>query len=429
MIHFTQIKSKIFNDLFIQYFDKLLRLFLGFILIKKLSNFLGVESYGSLVFIESNFVLLAGISMFGMEPLIIKLFSKYKKEVISKYIQNSLLIVLFSAILCLLFFNLWIEYFLNFKYKNLLRIISFVILFNPLYFVEYYLNSTFRISYFLLIRLISYIISFIIKFYFIEYDFSLKYFVFAIAFENLIILFTYLFILKSKKIFQFKVSYTKVIFFDILKQTSYIFFYGLGVNLFSRIDILMIENYLDLNALGNYVASFKLFAFISSFMGVFGITFYPYLLKSKNSFIHQIRVIYFLSFWSGIVLCITCLLFSKTIINLLYSSDYELALPIFQLLVIGVSTSGISSVYVKQLYNLGLQKQLFIKTIFLILFSIIINYFFIFKFGVIGVTVSTLIVLFFSEFIYDFFDSKLRVHHLIKLKSIILFSSIKSYIN
>jgi O-antigen/teichoic acid export membrane protein len=427
MSHFT--KTKIFNDLFIQYFDKFLRLGLGFILIKKLSNFLGVESYGSLVFIESNFVLIAGISMFGMEPIIIKLFSKYKKEEIAKYLQNSLLIVFLSSILCLLVFNLWIEYFLSFKYKNLLRIISFIILFNPLYFVEYYLNSTFKISYFLLIRLTSYIISFLIKFYLIEYDYSLKYFVFVIAFENALILLTYLFILKSKKIFQFKVSYSKEIFLDMLKQSSYIFFYGLGVNLFSRIDILMIENYLNLSDLGNYVASFKLFGFISSFMGVFGITFYPYLLKSKNSFSQQLRTIYFLSFWSGIALCISCLLFSNIIINLIYSSEYILALPIFQLLIIGVSTSGISSVYVKQLYNLGLQKQLFYKTMFLILFSIIVNYFFIFKFGVIGVTVSTLLVLFVSEFIYDFFDSNLRDHHLVKLKAILYFSSIKHLLN
>jgi Na+-driven multidrug efflux pump len=50
--------------------------------------------------------------------------------------------------------------------------------------------------------------------------------------------------------------------------------------------------------------------------------------------------------------------------------------------------------------------------------NIILNFIFITKFGVYGAAYSTILALFFLEFIYDFFDPKLREIHTLKFKSI-----------
>ena len=47
----------LYKEFSVQILEKILRLIFGFIIITKLSDYLGPEEYGSLLFIESNYIL------------------------------------------------------------------------------------------------------------------------------------------------------------------------------------------------------------------------------------------------------------------------------------------------------------------------------------------------------------------------------------
>ena len=63
-----------------------------------------------------------------------------------------------------------------------------------------------------------------------------------------------------------------------IKDSFLIFLYSLGVSLFSRIDILLIQKYLSLEDLGNYT-SFKIVSFLYGLPLILANNFYPKILK------------------------------------------------------------------------------------------------------------------------------------------------------
>ena len=98
---------------------------------------------------------------------------------------------------------------------------------------------------------------------------------------------------------------------------------------------------------------------------------------------------------------------------------------IFQISSFALLFIGISSTYAKVLYKHNLQQRMFFKVLFGIVLSISLNYFFIIKYGVFGVSYATIISIFILETMYDFFDDKLREHHIVKLQSIFNFKLLK----
>ena len=72
----TEYKKLFAIEISFQLIEKLLRIILGLIIVYKLSAYLGPEEYGSLLFIESNYLLFLGLSGFGLSPQIIKIFSE-----------------------------------------------------------------------------------------------------------------------------------------------------------------------------------------------------------------------------------------------------------------------------------------------------------------------------------------------------------------
>ena len=133
-------KKLIFKEFSFQILEKLLRIVCGFIIISKLSDFLGPEEYGSLLFIESNYILFLGISGFGLAPNIIKYLAQRKIRY-KDYVFNALFISVLSSLVCFVSLNLWALSLNDFSYSKFFLPVSFLILFSPIYFIEYYYNS------------------------------------------------------------------------------------------------------------------------------------------------------------------------------------------------------------------------------------------------------------------------------------------------
>jgi O-antigen/teichoic acid export membrane protein len=409
-------------ELFFQVFEKLIKILLGIVIIKKLSNYLGPENYGSLIFIETNYLLLLGFSGFGLSPFITKIFAE-KKPDWQLYIFNGLI---FFAVVSLFFFtvfNLFLFNLLSFPNKQELFYVSLLLLLNPIYFIEYYNYSQNKLRYNSLIRLISYLICFCLKILAIEFELKLKEFVMIMIIEALITL--ALLSIKTLKKNEIKINLLKIDFFiikDIFKGSVFIFLYGLGLNLFSKIDILMVQEFLTQQDLGNYAASIKIITFIYGFPIILGNTFYPRILKSNND--ETLTKMYFFSFWAIFLLFIIIYFLRYNIIELLYNSEFANVQEIFNVSILPIAIVGISATYIKVMYKNNLQISLFKRSVFGIFLNIFLNYFLIQTYGVIGVSYATVSSIFIVEFIYDFFDYKTNPYHRHKLKSIFMFSFI-----
>ena len=419
----SEYKKLIFKEFSVQILEKLLRIICGFIIISKLSNFLGPEEYGSLLFIESNYILFLGISEFGLAPNVIKYLAQRKIRY-KDYVINALLLSVLSSFIGFISLNLWALSLDDFSYSKFFIPVSFLILFNPIYFVEYYYNSLNKIRVTVIIRLIAYLFCFALKIIAIYNQATFDVFIYILMIEAVIIYFLLIFSIFGK----FKLSsfqYDKIIFRDIFKNSLYIFLYGLGINLFYRIDILMIQKYLSLEDLGNYSASYKIISFGFVLPVIFANTFYPKILNTKGVVNQTLKKMYFISFCFSFFFFIFVYQFSDTIIDSFFSDKYVDVKYIFEISCFALLFIGISSTYAKVLYKHNLQKRMFFKILFGIALSIFLNYFLIIKYGVYGVSYATILSIFTLEIIYDFFDYKLREHHLVKLQSIFNFKLIR----
>ena len=232
-------------------------------------------------------------------------------------------------------------------------------------------------------------------------------------------------IFKEGVLLKFDFYYEKTTFFEIFRNSLFIFLYSLGVNLFYRIDILMIQKYLSLEDLGNYTASYKIISFGYVLPAIFSDTFFPRILKTKQDDSVTIKKMYFFSFWASVFIFLFVYTNSNFIINSIFNFKYIYVNDLFRISSLVFIIIGLSSTYVKVLYKNNLQQNLFYKIIFGIFLCVLLNYFFIQLFGVYGVSYATVMTVFVLEVFYDFFDKKLRNHHIVKLKSILFFNSLK----
>lgn len=405
--------------------EKLIRIILGVIIVYKLSSYLGPEDYGSLLFIESNYLLFLGLSGFGLSPQIVKIFAQ-KKHDLEDFIFNGLILSFVLSAFFFIIFNIWNYFFLTFPLKEGLFYVSLLLFLNPIYFIEYYYTSLNRLRFNSSIRIISYLICFALKIIGINNEFSLNYFIWIIIIE---VLLTCLFFIASLLIrngfFIKKIKLNFKIQFIIFKNSFFIFLYGLGINLFSRIDILMIQEFLSLDDLGNYSASYKLVAFLYAFPVMIANTFYPRILKLKDDTITQ-KKMYFFSFWTSVFLFLVVYAFKEEIMVRLFDEQFDSVQTIFNISVLPILLIGLSSTFVKEMYKNDLQVNLFVRSLFGIFLNILLNFIFIPSYGVIGVAYATVISIFCVELLYDFIDNKTRRYHISKLRSIFNIGLIRS---
>ena len=129
------------------------------------------------------------------------------------------------------------------------------------------------------------------------------------------------------------------------------------------------------------------------------------------------------SFYMSVCLLIFCLFAGPIMIDVLFGTQYESSLLLYNLLIFILITSSIGAVYTKVIYSVNLQARLLLRSITGIVINISLNYFLIKYYGVLGTAFATLISLFIIEIIYDFLDYKLRPFHIFKLKSILFIKS------
>ena len=421
----SKYKTLIIKEVSFQALEKIIRVLVGLIVVKALSFYLGPANYGILNFIESYYLMLYGIAIFGLDIIITKRFVKIKDTIkFDNLIMNSV-ITLFLLSLCFFILNIFtLANFIEINYKKLILIISLLLFLNPFLVIECYLTSNNKLRYISAVKVLAYLISSALKLIAIYLKLKLDIFIFIIMLENVLIYsgYLYLFREKLKKIkFSFNLNFDLQI--AILKEGLPIFLNSLGVLIYSRIDIFMIQRYLSDSDLGYYTASFKLVAFLMFLPGILSASFFPKIIAESDYSLESpyIKKMYRYTFFLSILLFLICYLLGPFMINTLFGEEFKSSLMIYNILIFIIVISSISAVYAKVIYSVNLQNRLLLRSIIGIMLNILCNYFFIKAYGVIGSAFATILSLIFIELIYDFFDSKLRPYHKFKLKSIIYY--------
>lgn len=385
-----------------------------FILNFILANYLGPELFGNYSYIvafSSGFLIL---SEFGLERIEIR-------ETVNenKIIESALLIRLITSVTAFLLITLSVSFLeedtniskliLIFSISNLASISYtfrnfFIGKFKNLY-SSIALNFKDAFSLISILILINRNASFELILYFSLISFFVEFLALIIIFKL--------------KFSDYKIKFDFSKSYYLVSKSFPLFVAGLLIFTYKKMDLILINFYLDNYETGIYSSAQKIANALLTLSMIIIMTFGPILNKSiKTDKYKNNRLLFFeIIILSSILVSIFFFIFSEKIVELVYSEEYIKTIFPFKIL---IWKNVFESIFLASGYVIiiqDLQRKAYIRNLIAALISLASNIIFISKFGIIAASYTSLITYFFAGFICNYFVKDYRFLNKITLKA------------
>lgn len=308
---------------------------------------------------------------------------------------------------------------------SLIRWIVFVVsltyIFQAFDVLEFYFQAKVRSKYAAIAKSVALILASLLKIYFILENFSVEYFAIANVMDMLIagVVMTVFY----KKIgFNIKNwKYNATMAKSLIKYSWPLMISAFLISIHMKLDQLMIEYYLDLNAVGLYSVSTILAASWYFIPAMIASTLMPYYieLREKNYHLYELRFLQLLSimFWIGVCVGVLITLVGQQVIVLFFGDEYAGAYVALVFSIWGgifIAQGFISGIWQiaeeLQIYRLYIQ-------VMAVLVNVGLNILFIPKLGISGAAISTFFTYFMATWIFGLLFKKTRRINIMMIKS------------
>lgn len=185
---------------------------------------------------------------------------------------------------------------------------------------------------------------------------------------------------------------------DYLKGSLYFWLMALLVQVYHGSDIVLLKMFRISEEVGLYSASFKMTAVLLMVFGWLNTSIFPALSNLASSDLEEfqkVRKIYLkISLLIGTVLVIISAVFGDKLILFALGGEYEGAIPVFHLLMIGVAILTLNGPYAQSLIALGFEKHILYQVIASAIANLTLNFILIPRYGIKGAAWSFIIAQF-----------------------------------
>lgn len=411
--------KKNFYYLILEY---ILKFLISFIISLKIAKELGVENYGELNYLLSLIAIIISISNFGMENLLITkmitLEPEEKKQIMNQAIVFQIIIYIVITPGVMIFIKKSSIYiyllFLGYLFSLLKNLKCFFISIG-----KSYITSK--------LELLSLIIGSIFKLYFIFYikiEKNLSNYILIITLIEVIsgamYLFRYIQINKKMRILNIKLN-NKIIY-QLIKESLPLFISALSVNLYMRIDQLMLLKMLSSYELGIYSGVIKLTEIWYFIPNIIYVLFIPKIaFLRKNSIVKSneyIKKILSLLIFFSIAIFLMYQICSNFLVRLTLGEEFIEAVKILKLYSFLIVINYFGTFRGKLMILEEKQKYLAIIGGIGIFINIILNYLLIPKFKIEGAVFASIISQLFTNHIILYFFKETKPIFYLQQKSI-----------
>ena len=419
--------NKILKNIFWIFFDKLFLAILQFFVGTKIANYYGSESFG----IYNLAITIVSFSTLFFELInerVIKKFFLYHKFNLIVYninfFRNTISVILF--LLTVFFGKIYITNQL-FYYTLILLCFDNILLTTTsgieIYF-NYKLNSKNIVILNNIIKLISYTGQYI--------GILLNYSIIMVPITRCIGSIIRIFVLKK----MYKTNYLKdkksklkiniVLLVKMYKESIYLWLGFLGSLVYTQMDKLMLGGMLGNKAVGVYSVAVTLSQFLAIIIFPIQVSIYPKMLelykKNKKEYYNFYQKCNTLITQFYLIASILSVFVVKLLFLKIYSFEYVEAISIYSVLTISVFFKANGALQTGHVTIRNIAKKIVYKTFSGLIINMILNYFFIKKFGIIGAAIATSITSFITLFLLDFFIKEYYRQAIIQLKSLNIFN-------
>jgi O-antigen/teichoic acid export membrane protein len=376
--------------------DKIFTMIFGVLITAIVARYFGPEKFGQFNYAFAFVSLFTAISTLGLETLTVKslIDKKYEEgtilctSLILRLIGGGILTLLASLIIRVIEPN-------DANIHFLVLIMSMTIVLKALEVIEYWIQAHQKAKISSIIRMCAYVFTSIFKIILVVREGTIIQFAIIYSIDAAIIGFaliiSYIKFRGNKSSWKFNFQYA----INILSQSWYLILSGLMITLYMRIDQVMLGSMTTSKEVGIYSVAVRI-AEMWYFVPMAIITsFKPVIMGNKNigkeKYYSSIQLLYSIILYLGILFGLLTVIFSNTIVSILYGSEYKEAASILSLSVWAGTFAMLGSARSIWLLNEGLQKYTLVYTAVGLLINVTLNIILIPKIGAYGAAIGTLV--------------------------------------
>ena len=418
------------NDSFMRYFrnsswmmaEYALKIISAIFVSIYVARYLGPEQFGLLSYALAIVAIFMAISRLGMDSILVRDLTKCPEK--SKaYMGTAFGLMLIAAIVGFSLLSI-IIYFLEADAQTRLYVwvIASGLLFQTFLVIDYAFQAQVKAKYSSIAKSIALAISSSVKIYLVWIQADLFSFAVAYAFDHFIIAMMLLsmHLVKKQENFLFEL-HKELIKPMLISAWPIIAAAGLGV-LLLKLDKIFIKFYLGSFDLGVYVAAIRLYEGWIMIPQVIALSLLPAIVKLKQSsqetYERRMSLFFRYILIMNVILALIVTVFANEIILLLYGDSYIDSANVLKIVIWCSVLMGIGSISFRYLVVENLEKKILIIMALTLSSNVLFNIVLIPLYGVTGAAMALLASLFIGYFMYDWFDSDLRVLRMIKLRSL-----------
>lgn len=415
-------KKNYFSNFSWMMVENLLRIILGLTVSIYIIRYLGPNDYGILSYAVSLTGILSPIATLGIDAILLRDVIRERQQ--QKILIHTARVLKFCSGILLSFLTVVSVYFFI-EDKNVLTIVTILmvgITINSFNVYKEYIVSVNKMKLIAYAGIISLLISNFFKIGLIFIKASVIWFAIAIVIAQL----TNLISLRHfyKQISELQNQYfSKRIAKTLLKDSWPLIFTSFTGTLFIYADQILIEFFYNFEKVGLYAAAVKLVLFFTVIPSVLSNMIYPKVIEihtnnDSNVFLSKMIEIYFYHFLLSVFIISIFFMFGEQFILIFYGENFYDSILILELYSISFIFIFFNPMNNKLLMIYNLQKLMLIRNFIGLFINLVLNYYLIPLFGIVGAVYSTLlsqIVILFSYL----FDKRTVYVFEIQIKSIL----------
>lgn len=426
MFNFSPTLKKTINNLTWLSVDRVVRLFGAVFVNAWIIRYLGPEQNGILSYAVAFVGLFSPLAVLGMDAIVIRDIVRNPSEK-DEILGSSFALRLAGAFLALIFASTAI-FFVR-SDDTFTRLMVFILctgmIFQSFDVIDYWFQSQVQSKYTVYAKNAAFILASIIKVAAILLQASILTFVIITSIEFLVSAVGLVWIYRARGNKVWDWSFTLVRAKTLLSNSWPIIISDLAVFMQSRIDQVMIGQFLTNSDVGYYAAAQKISEPLSFIPMIIMSSVYPVIVQTKEwseiEYINRLTNLYRLMFIMTLLICIPIVLLSSPIVSVLYGAEYQSSAALLMVLIwtrfyafYGVARS----IYIS---SENLFRHALISSVSGVTVSVISNYFLIQYYGIYGSIISTHLGFIVTIFVVDGLSKKTQINFHAMLNGIFTF--------
>lgn len=407
--------------------DKLFKIIFSFFIIAIVARYLGAEQFGLFNYLTTIVLFFVALTSFGFNGTVVLQLVDNEKTIKEVLVTTFLTQFVFSVI-----FYLCIFVFLKFHYtpyNDYILLYSIAIIFKSSDIARYYYEYKLQMKKAVIVDNTVLLLSGVFKLYLISIESDFLFFIaLALAEYILVALLLLPLIVRDVNFSIFDFNYSLAV--KLIKKGAPLIISSMSIMLLMRIDTIMIEHYIGLEAVGFYSSATKLSEFWFFIPAIIAQSFGTKIYELKKSNKHNQLVEKLLGFAFAFSFLVAGLVsaLSPYLIDIIYGEEYASSSIVLSIHIWSGCFVFISVISGRWLLAENLQATAMGRTMLGVAVNISLNAYMIPAFGIIGAAISTLIGFAVGSYIGNLFSKHTRPLFLIQTKAIFFIFMPQKYI-